>query len=319
MMTSEKKQKASHSGRWGLLVVVAFLGITAVWLYASIREWIWGERLFPWSAYALCGNTQPKALPETVRIGLYEEYPVPWRLDKLAQVDFPVSLAVAAPSVTEFAELKQRIQLTYPLADEVFYWPLLSKDEGYYPGPFSKSEAVERVTNDAEQLPVLWDWELPLGTPYISFQNWWQVRAFTSEWLSQRTQPTHIWRSHTSMGLDPVFLRLVGMHYDPRDYPNLYFHLNLYSVGDGMPPDELYRILRCGVEKYGEHFIPDFGALNDGEGPDEIFIPVATLRQELQLAREAGVKEIWLFGVNGVNEEYLDAVHELIPLEPVLP
>jgi hypothetical protein len=75
------------------------------------------------------------------------------------------------------------------------------------------------------------------------------------------------------------------------------------------------RSLRCGVEKYGEHFIPALGSLNDGEGSEEIFVPPGTLRRDLKLAREAGVSEIWLFGVNGLNADYLSALRETVPLE----
>ncbi len=314
-MTSTPNKKGRAITRFILMGILLVTGLAVFWLYASVREWLFGERFFPWSAYALCGNSKPDSLPATVRIGLYEEFPVPWRLDKLAQVDFPVTLALAAPSRAEFDELRDEVQQTYLQVRDVFYWPLLSKEEGYYPGPFSDANAVERVTVGTDDLPMLWDWELPIGTPYVSFQNWWRVRTLTDQWLNDRTEPTHIWRSHTSMGFDPLFLRLVGMHYDPLDYPNVYFHLNLYTTGEGSPQDETYRILRCGVEKYGKRFIPDFGSLNDGEGPAEIFVPVETLHRDLQLAREAGVSEIWLFGVNGLNADYLAALRETVPLE----
>lgn len=294
--------------------VLAIIGFSLLWVYASAREWLTGQRLIPWSAYALCGKSKPDALPATVHVGLYEEFPVPWRLDKLAQVDFPVTLALAAPSRAEFEKLRDEVQQTYPQVGDVLFWPLLSRDEGYYPGPFSDADAIERVAAETDGVPVLWDWELPIGTPHVSFSNWRRVGALTDPWLRQRAEPVHLWRSHTSMGLNPLFLRLVGMHYDPLDYPIVTLHLNLYAVGEGLPREELYRILRCGVERYGDRFIPDFGSLNDGEGPPEIFVPVETLRRDLQVAREAGVAEVWLFGVNGLNAEYLSALRDTMPL-----
>jgi hypothetical protein len=36
--------------------------------------------------------------------------------------------------------------------------------------------------------------------------------------------------------------------------------------------------------------------------------------RNLQLARGAGVAEVWLFGVNGLNDEYLSALRETLPL-----
>lgn len=117
-----------------LVVGVVALALLMAWLGASGFEWRTGQRLFPWSAYAGCGQSQPQSLPATVRVGLYEEFPVPWRLDKLTQVDFPVSLAVAAASRAEFLVLQASIQPAYPQVQTVYFWPLLSPAEGYYPG-----------------------------------------------------------------------------------------------------------------------------------------------------------------------------------------
>jgi hypothetical protein len=101
---------------------------------ASIIEMAYGTRLVPWSAYPSCGETTPETLPKTVRIGFYEEFPVPWRLETLSQIDFPVSLAVTASSRAEFLQLRESIWATYPQVETVYFWPILSKDEGYYPG-----------------------------------------------------------------------------------------------------------------------------------------------------------------------------------------
>jgi hypothetical protein len=68
-----------------VLIVSSVLTLlsAAFWFYASITEFQTGRRLWPWSAYALCGHTPPASLPQHVRIGLYEEFPNPWRLAKL--------------------------------------------------------------------------------------------------------------------------------------------------------------------------------------------------------------------------------------------
>ncbi len=297
-----------------LTVIGAALGLALLWLGASGFEWRTGLRLFPWSAYAGCGQSQPHSLPDTVRVGLYEEFPVPWRLAKLGQIDFPVSLAVAAMSRSEFLDLQAGIRQTYPQVQTIYFWPLLAPAEGYYPGVWSAAAAVQRVAAQTDDLPVLWDLEMPRGKVALSYGDWWQNRTFLADWLRQRRAPVHLWRSNTSMGLDPVFLRLVSMHFDPRDFPDMWLQLDLYTTGAGRPRDELARILRCGVERYGSHFIPAFGALNDGVGPAENFVPPATLQRDLELARAAGVAEVWLFGVNGLNAGYLAAVKAALPL-----
>lgn len=286
-----------------------------VWLGANIVEWATGWRIFPWNPYALCGGSEPDNLPTTVRVGLYEEFPNPWRLAKLRYLDFPVTLAVAAPSRDAFIHLRDEILQQYPMVHEVYFWPLLNVDEGYYPGAWSDHKAVRRVAAEADGLSVLWDLEMPLKFQQLSLASLPYNRAFLDRWLKQRVEPVHMWRSHTSMGLDPLFLRLIGMHYDPHEYPAVQLHLDLYENGRSVPSRQLKQVLHCGVKEYGEQFIPSFGVLNDGEGPASAFVSPDTLRSNLQLARQAGVSEVWLFGVNGLNDEYVAAIREALPVE----
>ena len=317
--TPRQVPPARRIRRWLLACCLLVLAGTTFWLYASITELQTGRRLWPWSAYALCGNSRPATLPQTVRVGLYEEFPNPWRLAKLQQVDFPITLAIAAHSRQEFLQLRDSIRQTYPLVREVYFWPLLTLEEGYYPGPWSEPQGIQRLTAEAADLPVLWDVEIPHG-PSNSYARllarWWANRSVLSTFFTDHQQPVHIWRTHVSMGLDPAFLRLAAMHFDPLDYEQVRLHLDLYTRGAGQDADGLARIIRCGVERYGERFIPSLGVLNDNEGPPEIFIPPDTFRRNLQIARAAGVSEVWIFGANGLNDDYLRALRETLPLEP---
>ncbi|MBK9712347.1 MAG: hypothetical protein IPO81_13660 [Kouleothrix sp.] len=293
----------------------AALCLALLWVAASTVEWGTGRRILPWSPYGSCGATTPDQLPAEVRVGLYEEFPTPWRLAKLQQVDFPVTLAVAAPTRAAFLKLRATILHTYPQVREVLFWPLLAKEEGYYPGTWSDADALQRAMQAADGMPVLWDLEMPPDLAYPSIGSWPRNLAQLDQWLRARTEPVHIWRSHTSMGLDPPFLRLVGMHFDPLDYPAVSLHLDLYAAGVGLPAEQMARILRCGVERYGQRFIPALGVLDDGHAPPDRFVPIETLRRDLQLTRAAGVSEVWLFGVNGLSEQVVRAVHEALPVE----
>jgi hypothetical protein len=294
------------------------IGAAAGWFAISLHEFATGQRLWPWSAYAFCGQRAPAILPTTVRIGLYEEFPNPWRLAKLRQLDFPVTLAIAARSQAEFMTLRDDILATYPQVREVVFWPLLAPEEGYYPGPWSDPAAIQRIIDESADVPLLWDLEMPRGIQdlhALSIAHWWANRGTLAELFATHQQPMHIWRTHVSTGLDSLFLRLIGMHVDPHQAPNAHLHLDLYTRGAGQDAQELAQIMRCGVEYYGERFIPSLGVLNDGEGSAEIFMPPATLRRNLQIARAAGASEIWIFGANGLNADYLDALRTTLPLE----
>jgi hypothetical protein len=310
-----RNSRTPRSHRLLMRAMSIAVGLSVAWGIACIYEWGTGRRVLPWDPYADCGATQPAELPTTMRVGLYEEFPAPWRLERLKYIDFPVTLAVAAPSRSIFTKLRDTIMRQYPQVREVLFWPLLSPREGYYPGTWSDAGAIQRVAGEAKDLPVLWDLEMPPGLKHPSIRSWPQNREWLDQWLLSRTEPVHIWRSHASMGLDPLFLRLVGMHFDPLDYPQVSLHLDLYSTGAGRPAEQMARIMRCGVERYGARFIPALGVLNDGAGRPDEFVPLPTLRRDLQLARTAGVSELWLFGVNGLNDEVVQMLRQTLPLK----
>jgi hypothetical protein len=257
--------------RWLFFCFVFCCTGIGFWVYASLTEIRTGHRLWPWSAYAFCGRTTPAALPATVRVGLYEEFSTPWRLAKLQQLTFPVTLAVAAASRTEFLQLRTTILTTYPQVREVYFWPVLSAEEGYYPGAWSSPEGIRHLTTEATDLPLLWDLEVPRGAQQprdLSLRHWWTNRTTLAGFFARHEQPIHLWRTYASMRLNPAFLRLTALHFDPLEYPTLHLHLDLYTTGTGQDAAELARLARCGVERYGARFIPSLGVLNDGEGPE---------------------------------------------------
>jgi hypothetical protein len=284
-----------------LLILVALAGLTVAF--------------FPYRPYLACGGSQPAMLPATVRVGLYEEFPAADRLAKLQQVNFPVSVAVTASSRAAFLELRDQLLDGYPAVREVYFWPLLPVESGYYPGPLAERDALRQAAEETEGLATLWDVELPRAPARPAVGDWLDNRDYVGQWLARRTAPTHVWRSAAFLGLNPALLRLTGLHYDPLDYSQVWLHLDLYTSGDGLPADLMATILRCGVERYGDRFIPAFGVLNDGVGAPEIYLPAETLERDLVLARAAGVSEVWIFGVNGLNEEYLAAMQAALPLE----
>lgn len=197
----------------------------------------------------------------------------------------------------------------------VTLWPILKKSEGYYPGSWSDTDAVERVAEESDGLPVLWDMELPLHGASFSPINWWHNRLFLDQWLRDRKQPVAIWRSYNSMGLNPLFLRLAGLHFDLEEYPEVSLHLDLYNTGSGIPAKRMKRIIRCGVEHHGKRFVPSLGVLDDGLGEKSEFTELETFKRDLKLAREAGVFEIGIFGVNGLTPKVIDAIHDTLPLQ----
>ena len=151
MSVRKKQPRPGRIVRQSTFAIIVIVLLVLFWVQISLVEWRTGQRTFPWNAYALCGNSTPTTLPDTVHVGLYEEFPVPWRLDKLGQIDFPVTLAITAPSDAEFLELREEILQTYQVR-EVYFWPVLSQAEGYYPGAWSDPHGVRQAAAQAEEM-----------------------------------------------------------------------------------------------------------------------------------------------------------------------
>lgn len=267
--------------------------------------------VWPYSSYVGCGWTRAETLPEAMQVGFYEEFPTTARLAKLAQADFPVALAVAAGSRAEFEALAVELQ-TYPHVQTLYFWPVLMPEEGYYAGPWSDGAALRRAAAEADgpagAVPVVWDLEFPRGGQGWSPGEWVGNRRFLETWWAGRAAPVAVWRSFAGLGLDSPVLRLAGMEVDPDAYPAVQLHLDMYTSGAGRPAWLTARIMRCGVERYGDRFVPALGVLDDELGPGR-FVSPAVLARDVALARAAGVSAVWVFGLNGLNPEYLAALH----------
>ncbi len=262
---------------------------------------------WPYSSYVWCGWSPAATRPTAMRIGLYEEFPTPERLAKLAQVDFPVAVALAAESWAAFETIRDSLR-DNPYVETIYYWPTLTPAEGYYPGPWSAGAALRRVAAEIPaDAPVLWDLELPRWNAGWAPGDWLGNRAFIDAWWRAHGGTVAVWRSFTFLGLDSPILRLAGLNVEASAYPNVRLHLDMYASGAGWPAGLVARVLRCGVERYGGRFVPNFGSLDDGLGSGP-FVSAEAVARDLRLAREAGVSEVWLFGVNGLNAEYLAAV-----------
>lgn len=262
--------------------------------------------VWPYSAYLWCGWSRPTALPERVQVGFYEEFPTAARLAKLEQIDYPIALAVAAASRAEFEALAADLQ-QYPQIQTLYFWPVLTPEEGYYAGPWSAGAGVQRAATEAAGRPVLWDLEFPRGGQGWAPGDWLGNRRFIEAWWAAQTAPVAVWRSFAGLGLASPVLGLAGMEVDPTAYPAVRLHLDLYTSGAGRPAWLTARILRCGVERYGDRFVPALGVLDDGLGPGR-FVSPAVLARDAALARAAGVSELWVFGLNGLNADYAAAL-----------
>ena len=95
-------------------------------------------------------------------ISFFEEFPDDDTLSKVSLISFPSKLYLAAKSVSEFEKIKSKISNKNII--KIIYWPILSKDEGYWISPFSQRQALERVFSELKnkKTPIMLDLEYPI-------------------------------------------------------------------------------------------------------------------------------------------------------------
>ena len=238
-------------------------------------------------------------------ISFFEEFPNQPNLQKLSLLHFPAKLYLAAESVNEF----QRIVSTIKNRNikEFIYWPLLKRKEGYWISPFSERKALVRIFKELEieKVPVMLDLELPttqnpllyLTQSSLFLGNKKLIRKFINDYRGKiylaEYYPEGKWREK--------LLKLLGLHYWSKKVKVIkMLYRSLHHFND----DFLREELRRGKREYGDDFIAGLGVIAPGIQGDEPILSPQQLEQDLQIAQKAGINEVILFRLGGLDERY---------------
>jgi len=239
-------------------------------------------------------------------ISFFEEYPTALNLQKLRSVSWPTKLYIAAKSVTEFEKIISTIK--NKKVTELVYWPILEKNEGYWISPFSERKALQRIFAElnGKNISVMLDLELPLTrnpmlllTQFFSFYvNRARIRNFIQDYRGK----TYLAEYHPQGTRKEQVLQFLGLHYtNPKAYVIKMMYHSMYHISE----EVVRRDFRQGVQAWGDHFIAGLGTIATGVLENEPILSEEQLRSDLRLAREAGVKEVVVFRLGGLNELFV--------------
>ncbi len=268
-----------------------------------------------------------------MKFKLYEEFPNEESLSKLDYIDFPIDLVLAAKSLDEFENLENKVKKGN--VENVVYWPLLSKEEGYWPNVFSKKTALMRVINEINKskrnLEIVWDCEfgfernesgnIVIGDTVKFKDNKELIRNF----LKNRNRNIEITTVEIPNYLfGDSLLGVFGLAFDPLEYytkKNKMVYSSLRKYAEKYIPkislDEKYyelfkRELRNGVNKFGDKFSISLGCLSNGIIGNEPLMNMGELERELTIAKEEEINEVYLFRLNGINKEYSEVMKKFV-------
>jgi len=252
-----------------------------------------------------------------MQIDFFEEFPNDDSLSKLRIIKFRTNLYVAAKSVKEFLVLKTKIKKSYRNVAEVIYWPILKVNEGYWLSAFSKTLAIKRILNELkntnEEFSVLWDAELPIlakelfvtQLPYF-FTN----RNIIQEALShQYSNHPFIITAFSKRGLNKFISNLACAYFSSGSFPYIdMLYTSLLNVKN--ESGYLRSVIKRNKNKFQDYSVA-LGLI--GRGVEDYSTPLISplgLKEDLGITQKEGVKNIVLYRLGGLNNNYLRVLEE---------
>lgn len=241
-----------------------------------------------------------------MRISFFEEFPTKENLEKLKLIDFPTKLYIASRSISEFKHIK----INSRFVKEKVYWPLLSREDGYWLSPWAKRAALSRVIEEAKKnnIDVLWDAEYPsinkmllLTQAYRFFSNKALIQNFITNYKGKVYTAEYLFEK----GLLKHFLRFCALRFDPNLYGNTAIKM-MYSSMHSFSKDFKKNTIRDGINDYGRKFAVGLGVIAKGIKGSEPLLAPEQLEEDLSLCKN--VNEVIIFRLGGLNKDYIKAI-----------
>ena len=239
-----------------------------------------------------------------MQVSFFEEFPTEENLKKLKLINWPTKLYIAAPSLKEFLKIKKSIK--NKKVKECIYWPLLSKKEGYWISPFSKSKALWRIFMELKnkRIPVMLDLELPKKKSlYLSPWKFGNNKHLISNFIAGYKGPVYLAEYYPDGQWKRMMLRLWGL-----DYPNRKVKVikMLYHSMHRFSNKFLEKEFTEGVKTWGNNYSVALGIIATGVTGKEPVLSMEQLKRDLALAKNSGVKESIIFRLGGLQNRHLE-------------
>lgn len=252
-------------------------------------------------------------------ISFYEEFPTNEALDKLRLIDFPSKLYVAAKNLKEFYEIKKSVNKKNKKITNAAYWPVLSKEEGYWLSPFSETKAIERILNeirhrkDKNKLIIMWDAELPLINKKLLFRNFFSFfrnKKTINDFFKNcsRYNVEIVTAEYAFSGFFIGFLTgtptNIECHHTKMYYTSMINGIFLKNI--------VKNKIKNFVQKYKKYAKVAVGTTAKGVLGNEQILTPAELEEDLNFLKTLGVEEAIIFRLGGLNKRYVEVIKKFM-------
>ncbi|MEK6938164.1 MAG: hypothetical protein AABX04_03905 [Nanoarchaeota archaeon] len=254
-----------------------------------------------------------------MQISFFEEFPNQNNLTKLKLISFQTKLYLAAKSVKEFQILKSQIK--NKRVKEVIYWPILENKEGYWISPWSKRKALKRIFAELQEpknqnLPVMLDLELPFRrNPWLFITqkaNFFSNKKLIRDFINNHSGEVYLAEYYPEGKFKGGMMKFFGLHYTSKKNHKVKVIKMLYHSLHPFKKEFLTKELQRGKQEFGNNYLLAFGTIAKGINGNEPLLRPEQLQQDLQLAKEIGIKEVIIFRLGGMDKEYLKIIKALI-------
>ncbi len=255
-----------------------------------------------------------------MKISFFEEFPGK-DIEKAKLIDFPSTLYIAAKSLIEFKYFRDKLKRINPKI-EAAYWPILQRS--YWVSPFSYSYELSDMeydlSNDFDyKLKVLIDLEFPFLRPFLFFRNLFSV-------FNNKKRIKGMFKNCERMNLDIVtaeypaynrFLKKVleffGVSYSLDKYEHrkgLMFYTSI--IKNNSLKSKISRFIVSENKKYPGRIVVGLGTIAVGVLGNEPVLRPKELDRDLKFLKEAGIKEVVIFRLGGLNSQYMDIIEKYL-------
>ena len=258
---------------------------------------------------------------EAMQISFFEEYPDDGTAEKVSGIDFDTRIYVAARNLSAFYSYEAQFKEQNGYVEEVIYWPVLKKEEGYWISPWSDSEALLRVfqeiteRKDKRELEVLLDLEPSLQrSRLLRFKNFNQNKEQIGEFIKKAKDHNVSISTVEKSYISESALELLGLSFAPEEYGNKKIKMYYSSYRRRFLPDfAVNKLFERKIQRYAEEGVQvGLGLIAPGIHDEKHYITPEILENELKIASDYGIKEVVIFRLEGLNEEYVKVLEKFV-------
>ncbi|MBT7496974.1 hypothetical protein HN662_01475 [Candidatus Woesearchaeota archaeon] len=238
-------------------------------------------------------------------ISFFEEFPTKDNLAKLKLVNWPTKLYLAAKSYHEFCKITKKINHNH--IKEFIYWPILEKKEGYWISPLTPRTALKRILEELKKkkVSVMLDLELPTTKNPLLYLtqslNFFRNKKLTSDFITNYSGDIYLAEYYPEGKRQEKIMQSFGLHYPHKKAKIIKM---VYHSMHNFNQDFIKRELTRGVEEYADNYLVTYGTIATGINGNEPLLEAKQLENDLKIAQKAGVKEVVIFRLGGLNNQY---------------